>query len=192
MSNNQKLELLERYRAMSTEELVVISGKGTLTEVASEAMNTVLIERKISPEDIESIKNDIDLEDCPRERNLASLSSRLLAQILDNLIAIFFGTLFYFIGSESVGAFIIGYLGYNLLSDGLPKGQSFGKKILNIAVVDVKNDKPCSYFMSIIRNLFLLILGLIDILFIFRKSRQRLGDMAVGTKVVNIDPLKNK
>lgn len=194
MSDSQQLELLERYRDMGTEELVDIYRKGTLTEVASEAMSIVMSERKVSTEKIQSIKNQIELEDNHYAGNLATLSNRLIAQILDNLIALFFGFLFYSLGSlyfsEPWGGFFIGYLGYNLLSDGLPRGQSFGKRVLNIAVVDVNDGEPCSYSMSIIRNLSLLFLGLIDILFIFRKSRQRLGDMAVGTKVINTDPLK--
>lgn len=191
MQENQKLDFLERYRNMSDEELVDIYRKGTLTEIALEAIQEVFEERGLSAEKIEIIKNEIELESNER---LASLGDRFVAQIFDNLIALLFGVIFYFVGGlfhDDHWIASIGYLGYYLLSDGLYGGQSFGKRSFNIAVVNATNGKPCGYIRSAIRNFTLLILGIIDILFIFGRSRQRLGDLAADTEVINIRATAN-
>lgn len=191
MNENQKIAFLERYRNMSDEELVDIYRKGTLTEIALDTIQEVFNERGISTEKIEIIKNDIELEN--KER-LASLGNRFIAQIFDNLIALIFGVILYFVGGlfqDSHWVALVGYLGYYLLSDGLHNGQSFGKRSLNIAVINTKNGKPCGYIRSAVRNFSLLILGIIDIVFIFGKKRQRLGDLAADTEVINMRPFVN-
>jgi uncharacterized RDD family membrane protein YckC len=171
---------------MSDEELVEIYKKGTLTEIAIEAINDVFRERGLSIEKIETINNDIKLEN---DEHLASLGNRFVAQIFDSLIALFLGVLLYFVGdffNHSYWIAIVGYFGYYLFSDGLHNGQSLGKRTLNIAVVNTKNGKPCGYIRSAVRNLSLLVLGIIDIVFIFGKRRQRLGDLAADTEVINL------
>lgn len=186
MNENQKLDFLERYRTMTDEELVDIYRKGTLTEIALEAIQEVFGERGITTEKISIVKSDIELES---NKHLASLGSRFIAQILDNLIALLLGVIFYFVGSlfqDGHWIALIGYLGYYLFSDGLHDGQSFGKRSLKIAVINTKNGKPCGYIRSLVRNFALLILGVIDIVFIFGKSRQRLGDLAADTQVINM------
>ena len=75
---------------------------------------------------------------------------------------------------------------YVLLADGLPGGQSFGKRINNTAVVDAETGAPCTFGQSFVRNIILTVLGIIDWLFIFGKKRQRLGDKAAGTVVVKV------
>lgn len=140
----------------------------------------------MSTEKIEIIKNDIALEN---DERLASLGDRFIAKIFDHLIALLLGVTFYFAGGlfhNNHWIAIVGYLGYYLLSDGLHDGQSFGKRSLNIGVINMKNGKPCGYIRSAIRNFTLLILGIIDIVFIFGKSRQRLGDLAADTEVINV------
>ena len=76
-------------------------------------------------------------------------------------------------------------------------GQSIGKKILDIKIVDLNNNLPklsSSYGLRyIISGLFPFIpilgnfLGLIDILFIFRKDRRCIHDHIAGTKVIKIN-----
>jgi uncharacterized RDD family membrane protein YckC len=73
---------------------------------------------------------------------------------------------------------------YILLADGLPGGQSFGKKALRMRVIDERTGRDCTFGKSFLRNILLAILGPIDWVFIFGKKRQRLGDQVAGTIVV--------
>lgn len=75
-------------------------------------------------------------------------------------------------------------LGYLLLADGMEGGQSFGKRLLGMRVVDAKTGKPCSFGRSLLRNFTLTLLGPIDWVFIFGQRRQRLGDKLAGTVVI--------
>lgn len=128
---------------------------------------------------------------------LASRSSRLLGQALDAIIAIlpFFGA--GFIDSvapefaETLGflwlAAMLFCLSYLFFADALPGGQSFGKRMLGIAVVDERSGRPCSLGQSFARNFALAILGFLDWIFIFGQRHQRLGDKAANTIVVNVE-----
>jgi uncharacterized RDD family membrane protein YckC len=75
---------------------------------------------------------------------------------------------------------------YLLLADGLPNGQSIGKRVLDIAVIDQRTRKPCTYFQSFVRNFLLALLGIFDWIFIFGRKHQRLGDLAASTIVVRL------
>jgi uncharacterized RDD family membrane protein YckC len=75
-------------------------------------------------------------------------------------------------------------LGYFLLSDGLPNGQSLGKKLIGISVVDIRSGKACTYFGSFLRNGPSLVLGVIDAALILFRRRQRVGDLFARTVVV--------
>ena len=125
---------------------------------------------------------------------LASISRRLLARIVDGAITllIFFIVKF---SAEALSAFVPavtakgGFLAaffagaaYLLLADALPKGQSLGKRLLSIAVVDRKTRKGCSLSQSFTRNAGVLVI--IDWVWIFLESRTRLGDMFAKTIVI--------
>ncbi|AUI88097.1 hypothetical protein BS333_17155 [Vibrio azureus] len=71
-----------------------------------------------------------------------------------------------------------------LLSDGLPNGQSLGKKLLGISTISIKSGKYCSFTQSFFRNVLFPIIGIIDAVFILGKKRQRLGDKLAKTVVV--------
>jgi uncharacterized RDD family membrane protein YckC len=73
---------------------------------------------------------------------------------------------------------------YVLFCDCLPGGQSTGKRMLGIAVVDQQSGRPCSPGQSFMRNLLLGILGFFDWIFIVGEGRRRLGDIVAGTIVV--------
>ena len=75
---------------------------------------------------------------------------------------------------------------YWFFQDGLKSGQSFGKRMLSIRVINSKDGTSCTYRKSFLRNLLLLIpiINFIDIGFMFGKKQQRLGDMLAGTYVV--------
>lgn len=123
----------------------------------------------------------------------ATRTSRLFAQMLDGLIAAlpFLGAAIVFAFSDWLGALAtiaagLFAFGYYFLADGLPGGQSIGKRAFNIAVVDVGTRQPCTIGKSFLRNVLLALLGPIDWIFIFGSHRQRLGDMAAGTIVVTV------
>ncbi len=129
------------------------------------------------------------------ETRLASRGSRLIAQILDGLIAVVIvcaGLLVAFLSGEIatggvffISAILLAML-YILLSDGFQNGQSYGKRAMGIAVIDAATLQPCSYGKSFLRNLTLELLGPIDWLFIFTDKRQRLGDMSANTSVIQL------
>jgi uncharacterized RDD family membrane protein YckC len=73
---------------------------------------------------------------------------------------------------------------YILFADGLPGGQSLGKRLLRTAVIQERTGQPCGWWRSFVRNFMLALLGPLDWVFVFGKRRQRLGDMAAGTIVV--------
>jgi uncharacterized RDD family membrane protein YckC len=125
---------------------------------------------------------------------LASLGSRLLGQIIDSVLA-FVPIVFVVVVIGTTGAesdFAISLLpfavlfgvGYYLFADAMPGGQSFGKLLLGIAVVDEATRRPCSMVQSFIRNILAPILGFLDWIFIVGSRRQRLGDMIARTIVV--------
>jgi uncharacterized RDD family membrane protein YckC len=76
---------------------------------------------------------------------------------------------------------------YFVFSDALPKGQSLGKRVLNISVIDSTNSHYCTLTQSFLRNILTPILGTIDAIFILSKKRQRLGDMMAKTVVIKND-----
>lgn len=119
-------------------------------------------------------------------RPLASIGQRFTSQFVDGLVAIGVAVIFYLIAHAlalPLGLVFVGYLVYLLLCDGLPGGQSLGKRFTRIAVVHVSTERPCSYGQSCLRNITM-VLGVIDAIFIVGKSRRRLGDYLARTKVV--------
>jgi uncharacterized RDD family membrane protein YckC len=128
--------------------------------------------------------------------NLASFGDRLFGQILDSIVAIVavVVSLVPYTFSETLGqvTFVCGVffaLFYILFADGFRNGQSYGKRIMKTAVIDATTGKPCTFGQSFVRNLLLLILGVIDWVFIFGERRQRLGDKAANTLVIKTVPL---
>jgi len=125
-------------------------------------------------------------------QNLGSLSNRLLGQILDSFVAIgafiLAGILYAVsptIGGAALIAAIVYAIFYILFADGFEGGQSYGKRVAHTAVIAATTGKPCTFSQSFLRNLLLGLLGIIDWVFIFGKKRQRLGDKAANTIVVN-------
>ena len=74
---------------------------------------------------------------------------------------------------------------YYFFADGFTGGQSYGKRMLGMHVIDAKARTPCSFGQSFVRNLVLALLGPIDAVFILGERHQRLGDMAAGTVVIS-------
>ena len=120
---------------------------------------------------------------------LASIGQRFTSQFLDDLAAIAVGVTFY-LAARALGLplelAIIGFLAYVFLCDGLPGGQSLGKRVTKTAVVHASTERPCGYWQSLVRNMAMM-LGVIDAVFILGKQRRRLGDYVARTKVVRLD-----
>jgi uncharacterized RDD family membrane protein YckC len=121
----------------------------------------------------------------------AELGQRIRGQTVDGL----FAALPFFIAgiissfSEQLGAsllyFAIPYFFfYVIFCDGFRGGQSYGKRVLRMVVVDKTTGKPCSYLQSVLRNTPLCFLGILDWIFVLGKEKQRLGDMLANTIVV--------
>ncbi|MGB1009201.1 MAG: RDD family protein, partial [Thiolinea sp.] len=74
-------------------------------------------------------------------------------------------------------------LGYFLFNDALPNGQSLGKKLLKIRTISNNTGNSCSIIQSFLRNITTP-LGIFDWIFIFSRSRRRLGDLIASTAVI--------
>ncbi len=126
-----------------------------------------------------------------KEITLVTPAKRYQGQFIDGLVslALFIPSLYLtkiFLSAGIVNDLlaIILPLGYFLLSDGLPNGQSLGKKLIGISVVNMNTGKACSYLRSFLRNGPALILGGLDAILILFRRRQRLGDLMARTIVV--------
>lgn len=122
---------------------------------------------------------------------LAHPGKRFQGQFIDGLIAYILGIIAFYLLHTIIGkdasflvAVIIG-LAYFLFSDALPNGQSIGKKLLQIKVVNKETMQPCSLVQSLLRNITFP-LGIFDWVFIFFGSHRRLGDFMASTIVVKM------
>ena len=122
---------------------------------------------------------------------LATRGERLIARFLDYLIVLFIFIISLTISSALTGISTnISLLGlliaaiYSLCADGLKDGQSYGKRLVGISVIDATSGQPCTFAQSIARNLILFFLRIFDWAFIFSQKKQRLGDRIANTIVV--------
>ena len=156
----------------------------------------------------EDTKPDNELQE--EITNLASRWLRLWASIIDAIILIFItmpiiyftggieqlyaGTEPTFIYTTLIG--LAGLLGFYLINIKLllTKGQTVGKKILHIKIVDLNNNLPTKthllkrYFIYFGPSYIPVIgawLSIIDILFIFGKEKRCVHDLIGKTKVVD-------
>lgn len=110
---------------------------------------------------------------------LAHPGKRFQGQFIDGLIAYIFGIFAFYVFHTIIGkdtsVFVAVTTGlvYFLFSDALPNGQSLGKKLLKIKVVDKETFQPCSLIQSFLRNITFP-LGVFDWVFIFFGSHRRL------------------
>ena len=120
---------------------------------------------------------------------LARIGQRFTSQYIDSAAALAVAVVFYFLAKMlelANGWVFFGFLLYLLPCDGLPGGQSLGKRVTKTSVVHVVTDKPCTYWQSCVRNSSML-LGVVDAGFIVGKQRRRLGDLLARTKVVQVE-----
>jgi len=122
---------------------------------------------------------------------LAHPGKRFQGQFIDGLIAYILGAIAFYLLHTIIGkeaSFLVAViiaLTYFLFSDALPNGQSIGKKLLKIKVVNKETMQPCSLIQSLLRNITFP-LGIFDWVFIFFGSHRRLGDFMASTIVVKM------
>ena len=185
-------DLRANFKALPIERLIALQAQGTLTETAQRIIEEVLDEQSVSVEARVAVAKSTKVEVENKEKliaSLASLSERFFAQLVDYVVLILICTIFFSAGLVveifiTVG--VITSLGYLLLADALPGGQSLGKRVLGIAVRDLQTNKPCNVGQSFLRNLLGLLFPVFDWIFIFGQMHQRAGDRAASTIVVRL------
>ena len=120
---------------------------------------------------------------------LAHPGKRFQGQFIDGFIAYVSGIIAFYLFDVALtrdvavyGGIFIGLI-YFLFSDSIPYGQSIGKKLLNIQVVNATSMQPCTPLESFLRNVTFP-LGLFDWVFIFFGQHKRLGDFIASTIVI--------
>ncbi len=91
---------------------------------------------------------------------------------------------------------------YSLLRDGFGAGQSWGKRICGLMVVNLNTNEPCTKVQSLVRNIFALLFSgalswipvvnglssLVEpIVALVHDQGQRVGDMVGNTQVIDLE-----
>jgi uncharacterized RDD family membrane protein YckC len=157
----------------------------------------------------------------PRKYDKAPNGKRFLAYLLDTMIIIvlylpslyllydfYYRFLYYHYADydyQFQGKFLLGLvllifpIGYALIKDGIGEGQSYGKRALDLMVVNVSDNRPCTKPNSMGRNLVFSIIGgipyvgaLLEIIMVFANPEGRkLSDLIAGTQVIEKNSYQN-
>jgi uncharacterized RDD family membrane protein YckC len=145
----------------------------------------------------------------------APLGARFAAHLVDGLIFTLPAVILVFIAifgaaSEIMAAAVIcGVLGgvlviaaiiYALLKDGRANGQSIGKKMMNLMVVHLPTNRPCTMGQSAGRAAIMMALGFIPyvggliepIVVLATQDGRRLGDRAANTQVISVESYRGQ
>ena len=180
-------DLRNNYENMETDQLVTLLAQGTLTDQAKHILEEMLKNRNVSANYIQESSKAVSDEKRKEEEFfniLASRGVRLYAKVID--IAIASIPLFITNALESNQLFsfsIFFFIIFIALGDGI-NGQSIGKRIAKIIVVKQNTMKPCTLGISALRNSLLFAITKIDLLFMIRRTKKRLGDSLAGTLVI--------
>lgn len=137
----------------------------------------------------------------------ARLGARFLAYIIDIMVASIPAIVIIGIGFAvmprgrgfnpiAVVPMLLGFgwtIYYGFAKDGWTGGQSLGKKAMDLMVVDVRTNRPCTMGQSALRALILFVLNLIPglgwliepIVVLASQNGRRLGDLAAATQVID-------
>lgn len=185
--------LKQHYEGLATNELLRLRS----TQLTDEALTILDAELAARLADVDTAERTYRAESAARQVHssaLASIGARFFAKFIDFVGAlVVFGVFNYLCFlympralSDAIGyGSILVFLLYLLFQDGF-SGQSVGKRILEIRVIENATGEPCSLPRSFVRNL-LCSLGILDGAFALGSSRQRLGDLAAGTSVVRVE-----
>jgi uncharacterized RDD family membrane protein YckC len=105
----------------------------------------------------------------------------------------------YYDKDGAIGLFFIAFLFciiplvYNFIKDGLGQGQSWGKKALDLMVVNLDNNTPCDKGKSFFRNFISGLVATIPfvgwliepIMVLATEDGRKLGDKAANTQVID-------
>ena len=143
-----------------------------------------------------------------RRYTKANIGSRLLACIIDGIVSVVpvtAVTLFVVFSGmihRSTPLSVLGIVAsalwtiwYGFTKDGRDAGQSVGKEMMDLMVVNTETNTPCTIGQSAIRALVLWLVGLIPvvgwliepIMVIADEDGRRLGDRAASTQVISVD-----
>ena len=135
------------------------------------------------PSPINVSKLDNALPTTESHQGLASVADRFLARLIDTSAITLISLIIPFIGA------IVGLV-YLLIMDALPflNGQSLGKRLMKIRVVDAESEKPITedYSKAALRSIpFIIpIFFIVDGLMVLSDDRKRFGDKWAKTKVI--------
>lgn len=103
--------------------------------------------------------------------------------------------------SKIIFGFILLFLPfiYSLIKDGLGNGQSYGKRALNLMVVNVNSNSPCSKSNSAGRNIMFSIIScvpyigyFVEIIMVFANpDGRKISDLVAGTQVIDVNDYKD-
>lgn len=181
-----KEQLAANFNSKETSELIRIYAND-LTDIAREILHQELLSRGVSEEKLQSKRDSTEhkhITDFKVQGVNATPSERLIARTIDTLIIL----LLVFIANKNIiPAVIPGVIAalYLLLQDSIFYGKSIGKFIIGITVLKENTNQTCTFWQSIVRNCFLWFLGVIDLLLMMGKKKQRIGDWAARTTVIN-------
>jgi uncharacterized RDD family membrane protein YckC len=205
-------ELREHYGRLSDADLQSIAAidSDSLTPEARQALANELARRQLRtagklpnamPERVERSAATGEFR-YPKAR----LGARFVAYILDGLVmmvpAVVLGGILFVLQRRSGFGPIAGIglllgiawaLYYSFAKDGWNRGQSIGKKAMDLMVVNVRTNVPCTIGESALRALILLLLNMIPgvgwliepIVVLVSENGRRLGDLAAGTQVID-------
>lgn len=155
------------------------------------------------------------------EYEKADLGKRFLAYLLDGLITLilfipsialisevfisYFSYGYNSIDSLNPSKLVLGFILilipfiYALIKDGLGEGQSYGKRAMDLMVVNVNSNNPCSKSNSAGRNIMTSLISsipyigwLIEVIMVFANQEGRkLSDLVAGTQVIDVKEYKN-
>lgn len=205
-----------RYARTSDEDLLAIIAVDpqSLTPEARQALAEEVRRRELKGPGVDTLLATISYNpwvDSPSTERMvkypkAPFGSRLLAYIVDGFVgaAVFIGALAFGAFNDWLtggGGFVFGMiilaafvwaLYYSFAKDGREGGQSIGKGMVDLMVVNVKTNKPCSTGESALRALILILLNIVPLVGIFIEpvvaiaadDGRRLGDRAADTQVI--------
>ncbi|WP_374438811.1 RDD family protein [Inhella sp.] len=192
-------QLKEHYERQDSDELLEIARKD-LTDAARLVLQEVLSKRGISAGQTNAARESAIKVEAARleaDKRLASFGARLVAFVIDVWgvgIGLYVALLpLQFFSSElHAVSYCIAWFTYFFVRDAIP-GQSFGKRLLGIRVVQHESGLSCTWSKSFWRNVAHVIFA-IDALCALGHRRMRLGDMIAGTVVVRAgsDPAKTQ
>lgn len=116
------------------------------------------------------------------------ISKRFAAFIIDLLIIAFICSLMYFLTQTHKSQILLqinsAIMITLLLCKDCINGQSIGKRIMKLQVIDKSADNKVSNLSLIVRNIFL-VFWIVEVLVLLISREKRLGDFVAKTKVIS-------